>query len=54
MGTSRRVKVRRGQALIEYAVLVSAVILGMVAAVNLTYRVFSEQAQDIEEHEIVF
>ena len=43
-----------GQSLIEYAVLVSAVILGVVAAVNLTYSAFVEQAQDIERTEIVF
>lgn len=56
MGT--RIRARRrgaaGQSLIEYAVLVSAALLGVMAIANLTYRTFVFQAQDIERTEIVF
>lgn len=43
-----------GQSLIEYAVLVSAALLGVMLIANLTYRTFVGQAQEIEEKEMVF
>ena len=44
----------RGQELIAYAVLVGAVILGVVAAASVTYKSFVGHAQTIERNEIVF
>ena len=44
----------RGQSLIEYAVLVSAVILGTVWAVDFSYKAFVRNAEEIEETEILF
>ncbi len=44
----------RGQALIEYAILVGAIIVGVAAAASVVYRSFSGQAQSIERNEIVF
>ena len=43
-----------GQSLIEYAVLVAAVALGVAAAANLVYNRFVASAQAIEESAIVF
>ena len=43
-----------GQSLIEYAVLVAAVILGVSVAANVVYRHFVGNAQAIEERSIVF
>ena len=48
---SRRVK---GQSLIEYAVLVSAVTFGAMLAANVAYRAFAGHAQEIERNELVF
>ena len=45
---------RGGQALIEYAVLVAAVSLGVVAAANLVYKAFAGQAREIEDTQVVF
>ena len=45
---------RRGQSLIEYAVLVSAALLGVIAIASLTYRTFVFRAQDIEQNQVVF
>lgn len=45
---------RRGQALIEYAILVGAIIVGVAAAASVVYRSFSGQAQSIERSEVVF
>ena len=45
---------KHGQALIEYAILVGAIIVGVAAAANVIYRSFSGQAQSIERNEIVF
>jgi len=44
----------RGQELIAYAVLVGAVVLGVLAAASLTYKSFVGHAQTIEQDEIVF
>ncbi|MDP3703230.1 MAG: hypothetical protein Q8R78_02455 [Candidatus Omnitrophota bacterium] len=44
----------RGQELIAYAVLVGAVILGVMAAANIAYKAFVGHAQTIERDEIVF
>ena len=44
----------RGQELIAYAVLVGAVILGVMAAASTAYRAFVGHAQTIERDEIVF
>ena len=43
-----------GQSLVEYAVLAAAVIVGVMAVVNLTYQAFVRQATDIEREEVVF
>ncbi len=45
---------QRGQSMIEYAVLVAAASLAVVAAANFVYRAFTGHAQRIEEHEMVF
>lgn len=45
---------RGGQALIEYAILVGAIIVGVAAAASIVYRSFAGQAQGIERNEIVF
>jgi len=44
----------RGQSLIEYAVLVAAVIVGVIAAAHVSYRAFVGHAQTIERDAIVF
>lgn len=44
----------RGQCLIEYAVLVAAVSLGVVMVANLVYRAFTGHARTIEDTQIVF
>ena len=44
----------RGQELIAYAVLVGAVILGVMAAASTAYKAFVGHAQTIERDEIVF
>lgn len=55
MMRSRRVRGRaRGQALIEYAVLVAAVTLGVVGTANLVYNAFTAHAQEIEDTQLVF
>ena len=43
-----------GQSLIEYAVMVAAVTLGVMAAANAAYRAFVGSAQVIERDGIVF
>ena len=43
-----------GQSIIEYAVLVSAVILGVIAAANVAYKAFAGHAQAIERTQIIF
>ncbi len=50
----RRAGQNRGQSIIEYAVLMAAVTLGVLAAAHLSYRAFVGQAQEIEKHEVVF
>jgi hypothetical protein len=45
---------QRGQELIAYAVLVGAVVLGVVTAANIAYKAFVGHAQTIERDEIVF
>ena len=45
---------QRGQELISYAVLVGAVILGVMAVANMAYKAFVGHAQAIEKDEIVF
>ena len=44
----------RGQELIAYAVLVGAVVLGVMAAAQITYKSFVGHAQSIERNEIIF
>ena len=43
-----------GQTLIEYAVLVAAVSLGVVMVANLVYRAFTGHARTIEDTQMVF
>jgi len=43
-----------GQSMIEYAILVSAVILGVMAAANVAYKAFVGHAQAIERTQIIF
>ena len=45
---------RRGQSVIEYAVLVAAVSLGVMAAAGLVNRAFTGHAQAIEESQVLF
>ena len=52
--SARHQRPRTGQALVEYAVLVGAVVLGATVAVKFAYQAFVAQAQDIEKKEIVF
>lgn len=51
---SRMTPCARGQSLIEYAVLVAAVTLGVLAAAHLSYRAFVGQAQAVEKTYVVF
>ncbi len=44
----------QGQSMIEYAVLVAAVSLGVIAAANWVYRSFTGQARRIEDTQVVF
>lgn len=53
-GKLMRRRGERGQELIAYAVLVGAVILGVMAAASITYKAFVGHAQTIERDEIVF
>ena len=45
---------RRGQSLLEYAILLSAVVVGVMIAAKVTQQSFIKQAQEIERSEIVF
>lgn len=49
-----RLRNRRGQSFVEYAVLVSAAILATVLVAGLAHRAFVGQAQDIEQNAMVF
>ena len=51
---SRRCRSAAGQALIEYAILVSAAVLGISVIVNLTYKTLVDHSQTIERDEMIF
>lgn len=44
----------RGQSMIEYAVLIAAVTLGVAMAADLAYKAFLGKAQQIEREVTVF
>jgi len=50
----RRMACRRGQSIIEYAVLVAAVVMGVAAAAKVAYNTFVAHAQTIEQKEMLF
>ncbi len=54
MATQRSLMRHKGQTLIEYAVLVAAVTLGVTIAATAAYRAFVGRAQDIEQNQMVF
>ena len=45
---------RRGQSLMEYAVLLAAVSLGVMVAAKVAHRAFTGHAQRIEQSQTVF
>ena len=49
-----RLRRTHGQSIIEYAVLIAAVSLGVWAVANKVYKSFVGQAQEIEEKEYLF
>ena len=50
----QRLVTRGGQSILEYAVLVSAVAIGVAAVSSLAYRAFVSQAQQVEQEKMVF
>mgnify|MGYP001619326684 CR=1 FL=1 len=50
----KRMRSRRGQSIVEYAVLISAVAFGVWVVSGKVYRSFVAQAQQIEKQEYVF
>ena len=45
---------RGGQSVVEYAILLAAVALGITVAANVCYRSFVSQAQEIESTQVIF
>ncbi|GEM_PF-5103780 len=45
---------RRGQSVMEYAVLLAAVSLGVMLAAKVAYKAFTGHAQRIEQSQTVF
>jgi len=50
----QRLMTRHGQSILEYAVLVSAVAIGVAAVTSIAYKAFTSQAQQVEQQVMVF
>lgn len=45
---------RRGQSIMEYAILIAAVSFGVIVAARVAYKAFTGHAQRIEQSQTVF